>query len=90
MDKYVKGQLLGKGSYGSAYLVTHKADGRHYVLKETPVMRMPAVEREAAKQEAEVHCDRVWQAEYWCRQRGFGGTVTDSASRHANDFVCSC
>jgi serine/threonine protein kinase len=63
MDKYIKGHLLGKGSFGSAYLVTHKADGRRYVLKETPVMHMPPVERQAAMQEAEVRCHRVWHVE---------------------------
>ncbi len=53
-DRYIKGQLLGKGSFGAAYLVTCKADGQKYVLKEIDVSRMQRSEREAAEQEAKV------------------------------------
>ena len=53
-DRYVKGQLLGKGSFGAAYLVTCKADGQKYVLKEIDISRMQRSEREAAEQEAKV------------------------------------
>lgn len=53
-DRYTKGQMLGKGSFGAAYLVTCKADGQKYVLKEIDVSRMQRAEREAAEQEAKV------------------------------------
>lgn len=53
-DRYIKGQLLGKGSFGAAYLVTCKADGQKYVLKEIDISRMQRSEREAAEQEAKV------------------------------------
>ena len=46
--------MLGKGSFGAAYLVTCKADGLKYVLKEIDVSRMQRTEREAAEQEAKV------------------------------------
>lgn len=54
MDKYRRGRLLGKGSFGAAYLATERATGTEYVLKEISLMRMPAEEKRAARQEAEV------------------------------------
>ena len=54
MDRYTKGKLLGKGSYGSAYLATDVNDGKDYVIKEIDVSRMPRQEREVAAQEAQV------------------------------------
>ena len=56
-DRYIKGQMLGKGSFGAAYLVTCKADGQKFVLKEIDVSRMQRSEREAAEQEAKVWLD---------------------------------
>lgn len=56
-DRYVKGQMLGKGSFGAAYLVTCKADGQKYVLKEIDISRMQRLEREGAEQEAKVWPD---------------------------------
>lgn len=53
-DRYIKGQMLGKGSFGAAYLVTCKADGQKYVLKEIDISRMQRAEREAAELEAKV------------------------------------
>lgn len=54
MDKYVRGKVLGKGSFGCAVLVTSKVDGKNYVIKEVDISRMPKSEREAAEQEAKV------------------------------------
>jgi hypothetical protein len=54
MDNYVRGKVLGKGSFGSAILVTSKADGKNYVIKEIDISKMPQAEREASKQEAQV------------------------------------
>lgn len=54
MDKYVRGKLLGKGSFGSAFLVTNKVDGKNYVIKEIDISRMPKAERDASEQEAKV------------------------------------
>ncbi len=55
MDKFVRGKVLGKGSFGSAILVTNKVDGKNYVIKEVDMSRMPKAERDAAEQEAKVH-----------------------------------
>jgi NIMA (never in mitosis gene a)-related kinase len=54
MDNYSKGKLLGKGSFGSAWLCTSKLDAKNYVIKEVDISRMPRAEREAAEQEAKV------------------------------------
>ena len=50
----MKAQLLGKGSFGAAFLATSKRDGKKYVLKEIDISRMQKKEREAAEQEAKV------------------------------------
>jgi NIMA (never in mitosis gene a)-related kinase len=54
MENYSKGKLLGKGSFGSAWLCTSKLDAKNYVIKEVDISRMPRAEREAAEQEAKV------------------------------------
>lgn len=54
MDKFVRGKVLGKGSFGSAILVTNKVDGKNYVIKEVDMSRMPKAERDAAEQEAKL------------------------------------
>ena len=54
MEGYIRGKVLGKGSFGSAILVQSKKDGKNYVIKEIDISKMPAVEREASKQEAQV------------------------------------
>lgn len=53
-EKYIRGKVLGKGSFGSAILVTSKADGKQHVIKEIDISRMPRAERESAEQEAKV------------------------------------
>jgi serine/threonine protein kinase len=54
MDKYIRGCLLGKGSFGAAYLATERATGKKYVLKEISLNRMTAGEKKGAMQEADV------------------------------------
>lgn len=54
MENYSKGKLLGKGSFGSAWLCTSTLDAKNYVIKEVDISRMPRAEREAAEQEAKV------------------------------------
>ncbi|KAG1679537.1 hypothetical protein FOA52_011139 [Chlamydomonas sp. UWO 241] len=54
MDAYERGKLLGKGSFGCAILCKQKQDGKHVVIKEIDVSKMPAVERSAAHQEAKL------------------------------------
>jgi NIMA (never in mitosis gene a)-related kinase len=54
MEKYTKGKLLGKGSYGSAVLYTSKETGKNYVIKEIDISRMPKAERDSSEQEAKV------------------------------------
>lgn len=61
----MRGKVLGKGSFGSAILVTNKKDGKNYVIKEIDISRMPAAEREASRQEAKVREVRV----------GYGGVT---------------
>lgn len=54
MDKYIRGKVLGKGSFGCAVQCTNKLDGKSVVIKEVDMSRMPKAEREAAEQEAKV------------------------------------
>lgn len=54
MDKYKKGPVLGRGSFGQAIKVTNIHDGKTYVIKEIDVSRMPRQEPEAAQLEARV------------------------------------
>lgn len=54
MEKYQQHKLLGKGSYGAAYLVSNKQTGAKYVIKEIQVASLPPVQKQAALQEAEV------------------------------------
>ena len=54
MEKYLRGQMLGKGSYGAAYVATAKADGRKFVVKEISLQGLSQKEVNTATQEAEV------------------------------------
>lgn len=65
-DKYVRGKVLGKGSFGQAVLVTRKSDGKNFVIKEIDISRMPKVERDAAEQEAKVRIKPPAQAQSFC------------------------
>ena len=40
MDKYVKKKQIGEGSFGKALLVTSKADGKEYVIKEINISKV--------------------------------------------------
>lgn len=54
MEKYQQQKLLGKGSYGAAYLVVNKQTGMKYVVKEIQIASLPPAQKQAAQQEAEV------------------------------------
>lgn len=70
MDHYVISRCIGRGSYGSVYLVRDKQDGKHYVLKKIDMQHVNAKvqhwqigkltshelrqERRAAEQEVEL------------------------------------
>ena len=54
MENYVRGQMLGKGSYGAAYVATAKAEGRKFVVKEISLQGLSPKEVKTATQEAEV------------------------------------
>ena len=54
MDKYTGQKLLGRGSFGAAYLVVHKQTGQKYVIKEIMMQGLNQAQKEAAKQEADV------------------------------------
>eukprot|EP00882_Tetradesmus_deserticola_P031878 GHRQ01036057.1.p1 GENE.GHRQ01036057.1~~GHRQ01036057.1.p1 ORF type:complete len:156 (+),score=22.39 GHRQ01036057.1:430-897(+) len=64
MENYSKGKLLGKGSFGSAWLCTSALDAKNYVIKEVDISRMPRAEREAAEQEAKVRNLLACQRQY--------------------------
>jgi hypothetical protein len=52
------GQLLGKGSFGKAFIVTDKTDSTKYVMKEIDISKMPKQEKDSALQEAQVNSYR--------------------------------
>uniref|UniRef100_UPI00398EF9A5 serine/threonine-protein kinase Nek1 isoform X3 n=1 Tax=Pristiophorus japonicus TaxID=55135 RepID=UPI00398EF9A5 len=54
MDKYVKVNKIGEGSFGKAILVNSKEDGRQYVIKEINISRMSNKEREESRREVAV------------------------------------
>ncbi|GCB74795.1 hypothetical protein scyTo_0003887 [Scyliorhinus torazame] len=54
MDKYIKVNKIGEGSFGKAILVNSKEDGRQYVIKEINISRMPNKEREESRREVAV------------------------------------
>nr|KAF6481227.1 NIMA related kinase 1 [Molossus molossus] len=54
MEKYVKLQKIGEGSFGKAILVKSAEDGRQYVIKEINISRMSNKEREESRREVAV------------------------------------
>ncbi|XP_038661749.1 serine/threonine-protein kinase Nek1 isoform X3 [Scyliorhinus canicula] len=54
MDKYIKVNKIGEGSFGKAILVNSKEDGRQYVIKEINISRMSNKEREESRREVAV------------------------------------
>uniref|UniRef100_A0ABK0LS37 non-specific serine/threonine protein kinase n=1 Tax=Rattus norvegicus TaxID=10116 RepID=A0ABK0LS37_RAT len=54
MEKYVRLQKIGEGSFGKAVLVKSTEDGRHYVIKEINISRMSDKEREESRREVAV------------------------------------
>ncbi|XP_037686918.1 serine/threonine-protein kinase Nek1 isoform X4 [Choloepus didactylus] len=54
MEKYVRLQKIGEGSFGKAILVKSKEDGRQYVIKEINISRMSSKEREESRREVAV------------------------------------
>ncbi|XP_072450609.1 serine/threonine-protein kinase Nek1 isoform X6 [Chiloscyllium punctatum] len=54
MDKYMKLNKIGEGSFGKAILVNSKEDGRQYVIKEINISRMSNKEREESRREVAV------------------------------------
>ncbi|XP_077000589.1 serine/threonine-protein kinase Nek1 isoform X11 [Tamandua tetradactyla] len=54
MEKYVKLQKIGEGSFGKAILVKSKEDDRQYVIKEINISRMSSKEREESRREVAV------------------------------------
>jgi NIMA (never in mitosis gene a)-related kinase len=53
-DQYEQGKLLGKGSFGSVYLVRHRREGVRYVIKKVSLSKATKEERDAARREAKV------------------------------------
>ncbi|XP_045687284.1 serine/threonine-protein kinase Nek1 isoform X3 [Phyllostomus hastatus] len=54
MEKYVRLQKIGEGSFGKAILVKSIEDGRQYVIKEINISRMSNKEREESRREVAV------------------------------------
>ncbi|XP_066243968.1 serine/threonine-protein kinase Nek1 isoform X2 [Saccopteryx leptura] len=54
MEKYVRLQKIGEGSFGKAILVKSTEDGRRYVIKEISISRMSNKEREESRREVAV------------------------------------
>ncbi|XP_073911096.1 serine/threonine-protein kinase Nek1 isoform X6 [Castor canadensis] len=54
MEKYVRLQKIGEGSFGKAVLVESTEDGKQYVIKEINISRMSSKEREESRREVAV------------------------------------
>uniref|UniRef100_A0A8C3WU62 non-specific serine/threonine protein kinase n=1 Tax=Catagonus wagneri TaxID=51154 RepID=A0A8C3WU62_9CETA len=54
MEKYVRVQKIGEGSFGKAILVKSTEDDRQYVIKEINISRMSNKEREESRREVAV------------------------------------
>ncbi|XP_009980405.1 PREDICTED: serine/threonine-protein kinase Nek1 [Tauraco erythrolophus] len=54
MDKYIKVQKIGEGSFGKAILVKAKENGQQYVIKEINISMMSNKEREESRREVAV------------------------------------
>ncbi|XP_067407848.1 serine/threonine-protein kinase Nek1 isoform X2 [Emydura macquarii macquarii] len=54
MEKYVKVQKIGEGSFGKAILVKAKENSRQYVIKEINISKMSNKEREESRREVAV------------------------------------
>ncbi|XP_072575804.1 serine/threonine-protein kinase Nek1 isoform X15 [Vulpes vulpes] len=54
MEKYVRLQKIGEGSFGKAILVKSTEDDRQYVIKEINISRMSNKEREESRREVAV------------------------------------
>lgn len=47
MERYTVEKKIGKGSYGSVYVVRSKSNGQRYVMKRIPITGMTAKEKRA-------------------------------------------
>ncbi|KAM7168129.1 serine/threonine-protein kinase Nek1 isoform 2-T2 [Macrochelys suwanniensis] len=54
MEKYIKVQKIGEGSFGKAILVKAKENNRQYVIKEINISKMSHKEREESRREVAV------------------------------------
>ncbi|XP_077629286.1 serine/threonine-protein kinase Nek1 isoform X7 [Crocuta crocuta] len=54
MEKYIRLQKIGEGSFGKAILVKSTEDDRQYVIKEINISRMSSKEREESRREVAV------------------------------------
>ncbi|XP_006026272.1 serine/threonine-protein kinase Nek1 isoform X3 [Alligator sinensis] len=54
MEKYIKVQKIGEGSFGKAILVKSKENGKQYVIKEISISKMSNKEREESRREVAV------------------------------------
>jgi NIMA (never in mitosis gene a)-related kinase len=54
MDRYKKITMIGKGTFGSAWLVVSKLSGYRYAIKELSVRTMSASDRHLALNEVKI------------------------------------
>ena len=54
IKKYKKISILGKGSFGTVYLVRHNAEKTKYALKKVKLHGIPRAEKEATQVELEL------------------------------------
>ncbi|GET88423.1 protein kinase, putative [Leishmania tarentolae] len=54
MEKYTQVKVLGKGSFGSAWLIQRNADGAQFVAKEVRLGGLKPAERESAQKEIDM------------------------------------
>jgi serine/threonine protein kinase len=60
MNKYDKGKMIGKGSYGSVYLVRRRTDGKQLVMKIMTIQGVSQKETDSLIQEAKLLQKLVW------------------------------
>jgi hypothetical protein len=67
--QYVLDKVLGKGSFGTACLMTRVFDGKQVVVKSIDVAKMKERDAEFARQEAKVGSPTHWLSLEECKNK---------------------